>query len=502
MKQIITFLAISIYCGALSLSAQNAEHPNALMFKRLLIDYTSPNVGGFTDFDRITGGWEVDYIRNFNKNFNVAIPLKVGVIRLPEEINNRTITGLDIVGQLQYYTEENVVTPYIMAGLGGVMEDFKDLDIQIPLGVGFNIKLWKFALVNVQGEYRKSIADGTDNIHYGVGLGFILGALPKEELPEPLSTLDSDQDGIVDTEDQCPQVAGLSAFFGCPDTDRDGIMDKDDACPTVAGDPANKGCPILDSDGDGVLDADDKCPQVAGTAKGCPDADQDKIADQDDACPNEFGLPANNGCPAQSVDSDNDGFADNVDACPTTPGNVKGCPDSDQDGVADKEDKCPTVAGVIRFMGCPDTDGDGVEDAQDNCPKVYGAASNQGCPVITKAEKAILDYAKYAVQFETNKATLKASSYEVLDQVSSILKTNSGYYLTIEGHTDNKGTESFNQDLSLKRAKACYDYLRSKGILGTRVGYGGFGETQPISTNDTEEGRALNRRVEFRIDMK
>ena len=502
MKQLITFIAIAFLLSQISLQAQTQEHPNALMFKRLLIDYSSPNSSGFTDFNKITGGWELDYIRNFNKNFNVVIPLKVGVIRLPEELNNRTITGLDALAQFQYYSEKSFIIPYAIVGVGGVMEDFKELDFQIPLGIGFNIKLWKFALFNVQGEFRKSLTDGRDNLHYGAGLGFIIGAVPKEEIPEPLGGLDADQDGILDKDDACPEIAGLAAFSGCPDTDNDGISDEKDACPKEAGPRENKGCPILDTDGDGVLDTEDKCPQIAGTAKGCPDADKDKIADKDDACPNKFGLPANNGCPLGSIDSDNDGFADNIDDCPNIAGSIKGCPDADKDGVADKDDTCPNLAGLARFKGCPDTDGDGIEDKKDNCPKEYGPSSNKGCPIVTKEEKAILEYAMQAVQFETNKATLKSMSYEVLDQVINIMRSNTDYYLTIEGHTDNKGTERNNQKLSLKRAKSCYNYLIKKGISSSRVGYGGFGETQPISDNDTEEGRALNRRVAFRIDLK
>lgn len=91
---------------------------------------------------------------------------------------------------------------------------------------------------------------------------------------EEFKELDTDKDGIVDSKDSCPTVAGIATFAGCPDTDGDGIADKDDACPKVAGLTAFAGCP--DTDGDGVPDSKDKCPTVAGVAedKGCPKVDE------------------------------------------------------------------------------------------------------------------------------------------------------------------------------------------------------------------------------------
>ena len=90
-------------------------------------------------------------------------------------------------------------------------------------------------------------------------------------------------------EDDCPEEAGPAENNGCPDTDGDGVLDKDDECPDVVGDL--NGCP--DSDGDGVADKDDECPDQAGETEnnGCPwpDSDGDGVADKDDECPNEAG---------------------------------------------------------------------------------------------------------------------------------------------------------------------------------------------------------------------
>ena len=93
-------------------------------------------------------------------------------------------------------------------------------------------------------------------------------------------------------------MKGIAALGGCPDTDGDGIIDSEDNCPTVKGLAAFKGCP--DTDGDGIMDSEDRCPTVKGTRElqGCPDSDGDGVADIDDKCPNVAGLKENKGCPA------------------------------------------------------------------------------------------------------------------------------------------------------------------------------------------------------------
>ena len=360
-------------------------------------------------------------------------------------------------------------------GIGGVVEDFSDMDFQLPIGFGANIRVGKYGFVNLQAEYRKSFAQERDNIQYGIGLAFMLGKIEEEILPPPLEIpiVDTDQDGIADEADDCPQIAGLEAFKGCPDTDGDGLPDKSDECPEIAGLAAFKGCP--DTDGDGIADKADDCPEVAGE-------------------------PAYRGCPP--TDSDKDGFTDDVDECPQIAGTLRGCPDSDQDGIIDSKDECPFAAGEGRFNGCPDTDGDGIPDPKDRCPNSAAPNSPTGCPEIAKEDKAVLDYALQAVQFETGKAILRSESFVVLDQVIPVLDRYPDFHLEVIGHTDNVGSEDNNLRLSQRRAKACYDYLLSKGVPDSRMSYGGFGENNPIASNDTPAGRQLNRRVEFVLAPK
>lgn len=256
-----------------------------------------------------------------------------------------------------------------------------------------------------------------------------------------------------------------------------------------------------DRDGDGVLDSKDACPDVAGVAKfkGCPDSDNDGIEDSKDACPTVNGIDKFVGCP----DTDGDGIQDSKDACPTIPGEEKfeGCIDSDKDGIADNLDKCPYVAGLESLKGCPDGDADGVADGDDVCPTIKGLAENKGCPAVDEKTKQALKKALSGVQFETGKDVIKPTSFPILDNVVSILKEHQEYKLDIAGHTDNAGDRKKNTLLSEKRAAAAKNYLIKKGIQANRLRSEGYGPDKPIADNKTPAGKAKNRRVEFTVEF-
>ena len=325
------------------------------------------------------------------------------------------------------------------------------------------------------------------------------------EIPGPGRSMgcpDADLDGIADRDDECPHRKGIVALGGCPqkDADNDSVPDVDDLCPTVAGVVALRGCP--DADADGVEDRADECPALAGLLKfhGCPDTDSDGLEDRQDSCKTVAGLTQFQGCP----DTDGDGVEDRFDACPKDSGAVvfyKGCPvrDTDGDGLEDKLDECPTLAGKPQHHGCPDRDDDGVEDRRDVCPSVAGKVENRGCPPIEKKDQQKLDLAVKAVKFETGKAVLKAESSKILNDIAKIMVKYAGYNLRISGHTDNQGNDEANQVLSENRARACADFLIGKGVDKSRLIAAGFGETKPVASNKTAQGRTGNRRVEFEL---
>ena len=173
----------------------------------------------------------------------------------------------------------------------------------------------------------------------------------------------------------------------------------------------------------------------------------------------------------------------------------KATPDADGDGVPDSADKCPnTPMGVkVDTTGCPlDSDGDGVTDDKDQCPGTpRGVKVNQlGCP---EREPIVLK----GVNFAYDSAELTQPSHAILDGVAKILTKHPDLKVTIAGHTDSMGTADYNKKLSQRRAESVMNHLISRGVRSANLTAVGFGEEQPIASNDEVEGRAKNRRVEL-----
>lgn len=483
----------------------NDKH--ALAAKVLLIDHGWPQDDDALDQ---TFGLELAYHLRLGDYFGFALPVKIGVIDVADDIRNRNITSVG--GQVHLFplTSRKTISPYLLAGAGYVLENLEDGNVQTPFGLGLHWRMGQTTYLNLQGEYRLSNQELRDNIQIGLGLIYRFGAS------------DRDGDGLTDAVDECPDAFGSRELGGCPDNDNDGLVDKDDACPLLAGPASTKGCPDTDgdgfndtvddcpqtpgdqqgcpdTDGDGILDKDDACPALAGTLEtdGCPDRDGDGVGDPRDACPDEPGDARNDGCP--EADRDRDGVPDAGDQCPDLAGlaEFRGCPDTDGDGVPDKDDRCPERAGP--YTGCPDTDGDGIMDADDRCPEEAGLLTNKGCPEIEEEVREVLELAMQAVQFETGSANLKEESNEILDQIAQIMGQYPAYRLIIAGHTDNVGDAEANQVLSENRARTCFQYLVGKGIPPARLSYAGYGEDVPLGDNGTPQGRRRNRRVEFSL---
>lgn len=453
---------------------QYTEAPDGLGVRAVFPNYPWAVDQEFIN-DEFGAGIELEYVRHLNSFLNLGIPLRLNRVILPPEqvgVTNRIGTmGLDANLQLKLFREPAFFYPYLLAGIGVNVEEFEQVGLEAPLGVGINFRLARHAYLSTRGEYRISFQEDRDHLQLGLGFHFIIG----DGEPAPPEVVDTDNDGVPDTQDLCPTVAGVPGLNGCPD-----------------------------ADGDGVTDGDDKCPNTPGLSQfaGCPDTDSDGITDREDECPNEAGPVDNDGCPI--IDSDGDGIEDEADLCPNTPGLpvTYGCPDNDVDGIANDRDNCPDEPGPAATMGCPDADEDGVIDAEDKCPETAGPASNNGCPEITEEDKETLDLAVQAVQFETGRSTLKSASTSILDQIVDILNRYPDYKCAINGHTDSIGSSRTNQSLSEKRAKACYDYLVGKGIAASRLSYTGYGEAQPIADNRYKAGREQNRRVEFNLFLE
>jgi outer membrane protein OmpA-like peptidoglycan-associated protein len=152
----------------------------------------------------------------------------------------------------------------------------------------------------------------------------------------------------------------------------------------------------------------------------------------------------------------------------------------------------------------PDRDADGIPDAVDACPDVAGLPSDDpaknGCPGLAKVTGERIEILQQ-IQFENDRDVLRPESEAVLRDVAAVLAAHPEIAkVRIEGHTDSKGNAGYNTVLSERRALAVRRWLVEHGIAGERLLAKGFGPTRPIADNDTAEGRARNRRVEFRIE--
>jgi len=288
-------------------------------------------------------------------------------------------------------------------------------------------------------RYQSSVGNGIyANWHLERALEAIREAWSKSNFDHCAG--DRDDDGIPDTLDGCPEQP----------EDYDGMRDED-------------GCPDQDQDGDGIDDDQDLCPLVP--------EDRDGFQDQD-------------GC--VDADNDADGVPDMQDACPNAAEDADGW--QDQDG-------CPDV----------DNDADGISDVQDHCPNqpedFDGDQDQDGCPdlyqniVITEKRIEL----RQTIFFATASDRILSKSFDLMDEIVDALKSHPELHIRIEGHTDSRGNYGYNKKLSKRRADSVKRYLTKKGVEGARLVTDGMGPDRPIDSNDTEAGRANNRRVEFHI---
>jgi len=362
--------------------------------------------------------------------------------------------GSKVINQHDEFIVDTVVKSTISVTATKDLEVGKKDDSYRTFGYGFNARAG-FEIGNI--TLTGFISQGLDNLYYspdkgtykhrvyGASLGIWL-AQAKEPTP---AIKDKDKDGVPDNKDECPTMPGTAITNGCPDKDGDGIADNKDKCADVAGLVKYNGCPIPDTDNDGINDEQDKCPTVAGLAK-------------------------YNGCPV---------------------------PDTDADGINDEADKCPSVAGLAKFNGCPvpDTDKDGVNDETDKCPDVAGSADNNGCPAIREEIKKQVNFAAENIFFSVNSAELLSKSFKPLLTVATLLNEHPDLLLSVDGYTDNTGSDAANQSVSSRRAQAVKDFLVKNGVSADRIAATGHGPSNPVADNKTPEGRTKNRRVELKL---
>lgn len=444
------------------LNAQNQRDPWAVTVGMHAVDYTSVRGVGneffnYNNYSIVPPLSKLSIIRNLGRFFDVDLTASVGEIdndrlRIYDEFFVNAGLGLrfKILGGNSWFD------PYLRIGANYNRFDFTSLGETVPSGFP--------VYGNHHGDATDEVVDylyaqpETSKDHFGLSGGAGINIWFTKNFGLNIA---SDYNWIPATKtdyfDFFQHTVGVTFRFGNKDRDGDGIEDDVDDCPDTPGVPSDiPGC------------------------NGCPDTDGDGICDNNDACPEEAGPAENNGCPI--LDRDGDGILDAEDDCPDTPGvasSIPGC------------------------NGCPDSDGDGVCDGKDQCPNEFGTVANNGCPEIADNctdIQAIKDALKN-VLFEYNSDKLTAQSMATLDGIAPILTSNKikNARWLVEGHTDSKGSDKYNMDLSKRRAASVEAYLVSKGVPASILKSVGFGESLPITTNDTEEGRARNRRVELKF---
>lgn len=150
---------------------------------------------------------------------------------------------------------------------------------------------------------------------------------------------------------------------------------------------------------------------------------------------------------------------------------------------------------VEKVVAEADSDNDGIADSRDMCPNTLagGKVDGQGC--LLKNQTISFNN----IGFELNSAKITASSRPTLDKLADSLNAQTDFNVEIAGHTDSSGSAEYNESLSDKRANSVREYLIEKGVAAERLTSRGYGEVDPVASNETAAGRAMNRRVEFRV---
>ncbi len=287
-----------------------------------LIDHTSLSTvlgnGQWTKVRDMSLGAGLDYFQGLTEHVDFMGHLGGSFVKYPFSYasgvapskDNRFLLEAAASLNLKLLSDKYFMVPYFTLGIGASSYGGTYYAAYVPTGVGLQFNLGEGTFIHTQFLYDAKISSLSKNhLTYSLGIGSPIKEKKAEPVvvapppPPPPVEKDTDGDGIVDSKDKCPDVAGTAKYDGCPvpDTDGDGINDENDKCPTVKGIAKYDGCPVPDRDKDGINDEQDKCPDVPGVARyqGCPvpDRDKDGINDEEDKCPDVPGVKENKGCP-------------------------------------------------------------------------------------------------------------------------------------------------------------------------------------------------------------
>jgi outer membrane protein OmpA-like peptidoglycan-associated protein len=387
----------------------------------------------------------------------------------------------------------------------------------MPGGAGFQIKIYKGTAIDFRGTYNYVFSphltpdpDKDDDAFFTAQVGLRVGSGPPNR--------DVDNDGLLNRDEK-----RLGTNLHNPDTDGDGLKDGEEYAtyktnPLVSdtdGDGLSDGAEVrtyrtdplkTDTDGDGLTDGDEVTQYHTDPLK--TDTDDDGLGDREE-------IVAYHTDPLKT-DTDGDGLVDRDEVTIDRTDPLKA--DTDDDGIGDREE-------IMAYHTDPDkadTDGDLLSDGDeinrhtdplkmdtdggtvaDGLEVERGSNPLNPSDDVPKPKPPVLVLEKNkaivlpGILFESNKAVIKPESEAILIQAYNALNENTEIEVEIGGHTDAVGSDAANDRLSQRRADSVRQWLVNKGVAPNRLRSVGYGESRPIATNETEEGRALNRRIEF-----
>ncbi len=390
--------------------------------------------------------------------------------------------------------------PYIYGGVG-MSKDLGEKDsgfiAVIPAGIGLQTAVGDQMLFTINCGYNLALSDELDGIvrdtdlnrftnkkHDGffeimLGLTFTKPAkkekeekiiTPKKVVSVDKSLLDTDSDLLNDE----IEVNLYKTDPNNNDTDGDGLKDGEEVLQYKT-DPLKN-----DTDGDSISDGDEVLTYKTDPLK--KDTDGDTISDGDEVIKYKSD--------PLKADSDGDELLDNDEIMKYKTDPQKA--DTDSDGLNDNLE-------VMKYFTDPlkiDTDNGGMADGAEIKAKKNPLDPKDDLFDLTKGKKIVM----HGITFETNKSRIMPESEPILEKVRESMVVNPDATIIISGHTDNVGTDEYNRGLSQQRAQAVKDWLVARKISASRIKVIGKGETEPAATNDTAEGRAENRRIEFLVE--
>ncbi len=427
------------------------------------------------------------------------------------------------------------VLPFLYGGFGVSKnvdrKSGSDFLPMIPMGVGFQARLGSQVFLEVSGGYNLILSDKLDGLQrtssslnsltkkkndgfsgFLMGLMFTGGSSAnadpdkdglinsiEKELGTNSKQADTDGDGLNDG-------AEVNQYRTNPlkaDTDGDGLNDGAEVNqyrtnPLMAdtdGDGLNDGAEVnqyrtnpltADTDSDGLNDGAEVSQYKTDPLKA--DSDSDGLNDGDEVTYKSDPWKA---------DTDSDGLSDGTEVHQYKTDPAKA--DTDGDGLSDGDEVNKYKTNPVKI----DTDNGGVNDGAEvkkgtnPLDSKDDVAKGTTSIVLEKGKKVILR----GINFEFNKATLTRDSEVILEVAYNALVASPDVQVEISGHTDNVGSDNYNQALSLRRAQAVRNWLEQRGVGGNRMRTVGKGEKEPVADNGTEEGRTENRRIEFYVQQ-